>query len=238
LKITKSYIIFTTPRTVSSLLCADLCECRKLGMPAEHLWRDESKEEKMDPSALRNAVLETLENSEIFGSKIMLGNDTFQELESITNLMINEFGSPFSCLSPHSEDSFFIFLFRKNKVRQAISWLRAIQSNRWFETEDTLKTKGETRLNDTYDFYSIQYLINEIKRREKIFIDRVNFQKKPYLTIESEYFIKNREETISLIKDFLGIDTLSIKLNKTLLKQSDSVNDDWEIKFQSDLISL
>ena len=235
---TKSYIIFTTPRTASSLLCADLCECRKLGLPAEHLWRDESKEEKMDPSALRNAVLETLKNSEIFGSKIMLGNDTFQELMSITNIMIKEFGTPCNCLSPNSEDSFFIFLFRKNKVRQAISWLRAIQSHRWFGTEDTLKTKGEKCSTETYDFHSILYLINEIKRREKIFIDRVNFQKKPYLAIESEYFIKNREETISVIKDFLRIDTLSIKLNKTLLKQSYSVNYDWEKKFQLDLLRL
>lgn len=126
-----------------------------------------------------------------------------------------------------------IFMTRRNKIRLAVSWWRAIQSDEWH------KANGEQReqvdLSNSYSFDAINHLYNECSMREagiQEFFTEGGFTP---LNIFYEDFIQNYEGTIRTILDYLELDSRSISIAPpALTKLADDVSEEWTQRFREE----
>lgn len=102
----------------------------------------------------------------------------------------------------------YILLLRRDKLRQAISYYRAAQSQVWFLTEDsTSAADGEVGVEGEPDFQTIRWLEDALVEHEACwqhFFERHEIRP---LEIVYEDFVSNYEETVLAVLDWLGIST-------------------------------
>ena len=245
-----SYFICTTPRTGSTFLCEAFRSCEVAGKPEEYFWYTDLPAwyKHWGISTYEEFIEKVLEEGStpngVFGAKLFVGDylDNFLD-----------------CLSKHKKRSgsdltlaallqglfpglHYVWLTRRDKVRQAVSWLIAFQTNVWW-----VRSHGEPRLvqliqsvnkpsavqrkEPEYDFERIDALVQEIVRREAAWQDFFRQQNVLPLTVVYEDFVGDCEGTILLLLEHLGVDApkdLSLRLAKcSFQKQASSISDEW-----------
>ncbi|MBT8219380.1 MAG: sulfotransferase, partial [Bacteroidia bacterium] len=99
-----------------------------------------------------------------------------------------------------------IFLTRRNKVRQAVSWWKAINDNQWHIESGKSHTPEDKFYEDKYDYDALFHLLKETVLREcsvqQWFSER-NIQP---LTFVYEDFIQDFDGTVQRAIDFLEIE--------------------------------
>jgi LPS sulfotransferase NodH len=126
-----------------------------------------------------------------------------------------------------------IFMTRRNKIRLAVSWWRAIQSGEWHVPH------GEQRkpvdLSDKYSFDAINHLYNECSMREAGIQEFFAEGGITPLNIFYEDFIQNYEGTVHGILDYLELDSKSITIAPpALVKTADAVAEEWIQRFREE----
>ena len=125
----------------------------------------------------------------------------------------------------------FVWLRRRNRVRQAISWTKALQSDGWH-----MESQRAYRGAYTYDFPGICLARWRIHRAETGWSDFFRRCDARPLVLYYEDCLSDLPEAIGSIAWFLGVpppDEVPAA-SSSLEVQADAVNDEWEHRFRVD----
>jgi len=126
-----------------------------------------------------------------------------------------------------------IFMTRRNKVRLAVSWWKAIKTNEWHR----IKGNDPETYNqkDDYCFEAINHLYNESSMREAGIQEFFSEGGIVPLNIFYEDFIQEYEETIKKVLAYLGLESDMIEIPAPYFeKLSDELSEEWAHRFRKE----
>ena len=236
-----SYTIWFSQRTGSSLLCDALTSTGIAGNPNE--WLNPGAEQELFEQFGVSTVGEfqeqlwTLGSSSngVFGLKVSV-HEPF--LTDVVNTLRKLPGCPSELTRAEVWNYAFpnhhhIFMTRRNKVRLAVSWWKAVQTQQWH------RQRGEPvqahKLSLAYDFEAINQLYSECSMREaaiESFLSEVGVAP---LTLVYEDFILEFEKTIRSVLRFLGLGGEAVSITSPgFSKLADDVSEAWVQRFRAD----
>lgn len=243
---TTSYRIWFTPRTGSTLLCKGLESTGIAGQPGEflNLINGETLREKYNVSnyeELKSTIwnLGTSPNG-VFGLKHSRFTSRtrilFEELLQLRGLNkvtdINE-EEVWSHLFPNSQH---IFLTRRNKIRQAVSWWKAINDNVWHLQTGKKQESEASFYEKKYDFNALNHLFKEAMLRECTIQAYFSKHQISPLTLVYEDFVQDFEATIKSIINYLNIDYDQVNIGeKYYNKTANDYSEEWVQRFRKEL---
>ena len=241
---TLSYTIWYSPRTGSNLLCDALLSTGVAGRPEEWLGSHDTfnlfaKFGVRDANALHRAVWEkgTTPNG-VFGLRCQTYEPYFE------NLLSYLAGSP-GALDPTAnrmavwEQAFpnhrHIFLTRRNKFRQAVSWYKASQTKEWFREVD--EATNPRPVDDRYDaddigFFLLAAVSSEAAQQELFAEGRVS-----PLVVVYEDFVRDHDATVRRVLTHLGIgDAATLDIAPPILEPlADELSEEWVQRARTDI---
>ncbi len=261
-----SYLICATQRSGSTLLCELLRATDVAGVPDEYFeglretglprqprqyFEDASVRDiaerltPMEPGRPEQAgefeqwfryVLQrgTTLNG-VFGSKMMWNYlDDFKsrmaELPGLDDLSFNE---QLKAVFPRLK---IIFIRRRDKVAQAVSLWKAIQTQQWrTESESDFEEVDTGELPDVqYDYRAIEHLLNELHRWDAHWEDWFHATGRDPIRVFYDEFTVSRAATVGRVLDALGVDPPEPEGKKPLQRQADNLSKDWVARFRAD----
>jgi LPS sulfotransferase NodH len=236
-----SYTIWFTQRTGSTLLCKALEETQMAGIPHEWLytWIDEQLVNgDASPAELQMRLWEhgSTPNS-VFGLKHSFHEPHFTKLIEIfrqfpgcplrerNRVRIWEYALP---------NHHHIFMTRRNKVRLAVSWWKAIKTQEWHRLSGA--SPKPVDLTDAYSFDAIHHLYRECSMREAGIQEFFSEGNIVPLTIVYEDFVQEYEKTLRKVLEFLGLAPTTIKIvPPSLMPTADERSEEWVHRFREEL---
>lgn len=232
-----SYTIWFTQRTGSTLLCKALEATHVAGFPNEWLYVWWKEQQWDDPAELQLKLWEHGSTANgVFGVKHSFHEPGFAKLIEVfrqlpgcppdeqNRVKIWEHAFP-----AHKH----IFMTRRNKVRLAVSWWKAIKSQEWHRLSGA--PPASVDLTDAYSFDAIYHLYSECSMREagiQGFFSEGNIVP---LTIVYEDFVQEYEKTVRKVLEFLDLDTMNISIpSPALAPTADAVSEEWTQRFRED----
>ena len=237
----RSYWICHTPRTGSALLSQLLRATAVAGRPEEYFWRDNELlyRARWHVASYHDYVEQALHEGTtpngIFGAKVGAGVHLSHFFRQVRTLPQFEDATQSLCsiLSALFPDLKSVWLTRRNKVQQAVSWWKAVQSNTWVQhTTDTLRPTPPLR----YHFAAIDQLANESLMQDAAWAECfAGWQIKP-LTIVYEDFIDDYAGTAAHILRYLEVSDPYVLDAKalTLVRQADSLSEAWVQQYREE----
>lgn len=240
-----SYFICATPRSGSNFLCAALRRTGLAGDPDEYFGhRDQQQWVKHWGPSLSyrehfvKAIYRGTTPNSVFGVKLFLRDGAHEEYLSDFNHKIEPLLGEGLSDAPVLEriasifpDPHFLWLTRRHKIRQAISFQRAMQTHIWHDFELGLGArpgKGEPE----YDYQLIDDCLAQVIRQEAEWQDLFSQARIQPLTIVYEDLVANLSDTVSQILRYLKIDAPERKWPAPRMrKQSDYRSELWVQRF-------
>jgi len=126
-----------------------------------------------------------------------------------------------------------IFMTRRNKVRLAVSWWKAIQTGEWHLSSSVQPKPAD--LSNAYSYDAINHLYNECSMREAGIQEFFTEGNIAPLNIFYEDFVQEYDQTIRTILDYLGLDSRSATIAPpALTKTADAVSEEWVRRFREE----
>ncbi len=235
----KSYIIWFTQRTGSTLLCKALESTGVAGVPNEWLTNPDLMETYNADSytGLQEKIWDkgTTPNG-IYGLK----HGYYQPHNNTIMDILKKFpgGSKCSTRAEIWENAFpnckHIFMTRRNKIRLAVSWWKAIKTNEFHRKQGA--SPKEANVGNNYSYDAINQLVAECVFREAGIQEFFSEGNIIPLTIVYEDFINNYEETVIKILEYLevpGIDKVNIA-PPYYEKLADELSEEWVQRFRKE----
>lgn len=231
------YVIFFVPRSGSTLLC-NLLENAGYGGAYGHADYLVRRYERLRLSTQYRPVLESLDwekkdlkmfFKEVFKStenrRGVQGFKVFsKDLAGLTEIIAQH--SRYRNIDSHTIVRYFprsvkyVYLRRKNRVRQAISHARALKGKRWcHHSQKHSRTKPSLDLKDVLDAYADVRLVE----RETVRLLRRNRIRPLRLTFEE--LRKDKKATVLKVVRHLGFNPRDVTVKEDLKRQSDSYSD-------------
>ena len=226
------YVVCSTQRTGSSLVCRALRDTEKAGQPMEffhprlikaflaRFGRDQIATE---------AYVDFIESHRstgngVFGLKVHL-DQLIGVMKDITKRKI--FLSRFDRV---------ILISRRNKLAQAISYARARQTQHWEADRPELADRAR-RSSSQYDFSLIAKLLGLLVGDDQKWRNIISGCHVPCHVLTYEELVDDFPRTMADIARFLAIEGLdgSAFLTPPLLKMGDEINVDWERRFVAEV---
>jgi LPS sulfotransferase NodH len=235
-----TYIICTNPRSGSSLLSDGLASTSLAGNPREWLnileeqqhrarWRMDHSSDLSFPAYLDVARAESTTSNGISGIKLHYYQfaELLRKTEAIRNLRGLTAAQLMSQLFPQPR---YLWLTRRDKARQAISFLIASNTGRWWSIDGVTREKREGRTGvPEFDPHVIahfeQYFVESDLRWQAYFAAN---QISP-LVLHYEDLVSDYRGTIVSILRWLGIpnaDAVTVPPSR-LKRQANALNDEW-----------
>ncbi len=181
----------------------------------------------------------TTENG-VFGAKLMWGY--FGDFVSLLRNVPDYRDVPLAELLPEAFPGLqFVRVVRANKVRQAVSLWKAVQTATWRQDEGAAAGNGsppyqsfveQHRPNLRFHYGAIAHLLDQVMRDEAAwdaFFEHTRI--KPTLVLYENFAADYVESTLNLL-DRLGLEAPDdLDLSPKMKKQSDGINDDWTRRF-------
>lgn len=217
-----AYLICATPRTGSSLLCGLLDSTGVAGHP-ESYFREPDRPSWAESWGLsrsfseadyvRAAIAAGSTDNGVFAARIM-------------------WGTAVDLLDPMFGDPRFVHLRRRDVVAQAVSWWRAEQTGRWFETTDAAPAPAAAE--PRFDFAGIHALVRTIDEHNAAWRGRfAALGIRPY-RIEYEDLAADPVAVTAGVLDFLGLrGEREIRIHHHRL--ADEVNAEWAERYRTEL---
>jgi trehalose 2-sulfotransferase len=261
-----SYLVCSTQRSGSTLLCELLRATDVAGVPDEYFERlratglprqpqqyfgDPTVQdiaERLTPVVpgqpeqpgefepwFRYALQRGTTTNGVFGAKMMWNYlDEFKwrmaELPGLGDLSFNE---RLDAVFPRLK---IIFMRRRDKVAQAVSLWKAIQTQQWrTESEsDAEQVDVDEALGIEYDYRAIEYLLNELHRWDARWEEWFHATGREPIRVFYDEFTVSRAATIGRVLDALGIDPPAPQGKKPMRRQADDRSRDWVARFRAD----
>lgn len=166
----------------------------------------------------------------VFGSKMMW--NYFEDFRSRVRELAGMEDLPFSealdRIFPHLR---IVFVTRRDKVSQAVSLWRAIQTQKWRDTEDF----GEESPEAQYDYRAIRHLVDELYRWDARWEDWFHATGRDPVRVVYEEFVGARAATLGRVLDALGIAPRELAGAKgPMRRQADDLSQDWVERFRQE----
>jgi len=234
-----SYTIWFSQRTGSTLLCRALESTGIAGKPREWLLEDDLLEwcGARDYGELREALWEagSTANS-VFGLKFSFCEPHFSAVLEV----LGRFPGCSKVSGTRAElwhqafpNCRHIFMTRRNKVRLAVSWWKAIKTKEWHRKRGSPARTVD--LAETYSFEAINHLCWESVMREagiQAFLSEAGVVP---LTIVYEDFIREYERTVLKVLAYLGLETTSVRIDAPDYERlADQVSEVWVQRFREE----
>jgi LPS sulfotransferase NodH len=232
------YTIWFSQRTGSTLLTQALASTGMAGEPGE--WLHEAEGHLEPPSthravALRQKLWEQGSTpNRVFGMKVSFYEPFFSKVISLFQLLPECKNKSLSrsvvweTAFPHGKH---IFMTRRNKIRLAVSWWKAVQSGEWHRAQGTQPI--QTDLSEAYSFDAINHLLVESVLREagmQAFFSEGGIQP---LTIVYEDFIDDYAGTFQRVLAYLGFEDKSVDVPAPgFEKLADDLSEAWVQRFR------
>lgn len=245
MKPTVSYTIWFSQRNGSSLLCEGLKATGIAGKPGELLEIPRATslldfyQVNSYPELQNKLWQEGMTTNGVFGLK---ANAPRKANDPILKELAQLPGVKPAAMDPYEiwENAFpngkHIFLTRRNKVRQAVSWWKAIVTQQWHLEIGKEKQPVREDLRKQYNFEAIRHLLLEITLRESKIQAFLEAGSIVPLTVVYEDFVKEYTETIGKVIAFLGISQQAYPIKEPYYeKLSDAVSEEWVERFREEL---
>ena len=243
---TKSYRIWFTQRNGSTLLCKGLESTGIAGIPGEYfnLMEAESLCEKYqvktyDQLKAKLWELGTTPNG-VFGIKHSMFTSRwkkiFEEILRLQNIDPADNINQEEVLADIFPNCKHIFLTRRNKIRQAVSWWKAIKDQVWHIEAKDAHQNGADFYEENYDFDALSHLLKEAVLRECAIQQYFSTHHITPLTFVYEDFIQDFPGTIKTIVDFLEVDAENLHIGEMFYsKTANEQSEQWVQRFRKDL---
>ena len=216
----KEYMLATLPRSGSTFLSLELWRTGALGAPVEY-----TNEAFIGPLRQRLAVhsnksqywrgVKTLRTSPngVFSYKMFMTN--YLECADIDKELLQQF----------SADQ-VVYLTRKDRLAQAISHAKAIQTGVWY-------ADAKSKIEPVYHYNQIKECLAMIDRQLDFWEKLFELTETPVHRIEYEDLLCNSSSVVTKVANFLEVEiSPKSKINVPHLKvQRDSYSDDWTMRF-------
>jgi trehalose 2-sulfotransferase len=217
------YMICSQPRSGSSFLCEMLANTLHAGMPAEYLrpdrvamlkrrWAVETFDEYLHALTERK----TSPNG-VFGLKVHWGQ--YSEAAGDRN--------PTSLFDGLSSEMRFVNVRREDRVRQAVSWVRALQTGSWSTV------LGPEQAQAVFDPEDIERKIGRLEKEEAAWerlFERYGIS--PF-QLTYERLVEAPEDTTRAVLDFLGVELpAGFRFDPPLMqRQADELSEEWVARY-------
>jgi trehalose 2-sulfotransferase len=234
-----SYFVCGTPRSGSSLLCEALKASDISGKPEEYFWRDDEPfwRQRWDVADYAGYIQCALDEGStpngVFGAKLMMGgyfSHFVAQLQTLPQFQTGEGRAPvmLEAVFPNLR---YIWITRRNKVRQAVSFWKAVQTGIW------VWPNGEAPMPQTeavYDFNAIDRLLQEIVLREaswQAYFD--DAQVIPKVIVYEDFIAHYVDTTLGILR-WLNIDVphdFRVQAPR-IQKQTDEISESWVMRYR------
>ncbi|MBB4079678.1 LPS sulfotransferase NodH [Lewinella aquimaris] len=237
-----TYRIWFSQRNGSTLLCKGLEQTGVAGTPGEYfnLMESESLRGKYGIRTYDELKAKLWEiggtPNGVFGIKHSLNQVILDEIRSLRGIGSQDSVDDEALLADLFPNCKHIYLTRRNKVRQAVSWWKAIKDNVWHLDADHNHTNDEAFYRDHYDFAALSHLFKEANLRECAIQEYFTKYGIRPLTLVYEDFIHSYRDTIRQLLHYLGIPADGVVIqdmysSKTATERSEL----WVQRFRTDL---
>lgn len=201
-----SYWLCTTPRSGSSALCDALARTGVAGRPTEYFnrrfWPELSERFGVEiPDFLEAATRQTATPNGVFGVKVMLDRDMepfFRGLRQVYGALPDA-----GLVRAAFPNLRLVYLTRRNKVRQAVSFVRAQQTGVWARYGGEAETKNPEL---EFDFAPLNRSVHDLALREVRWQDLFGALGASPYTVVYEDYVRAPEAAVRGILDFLGLE--------------------------------
>ncbi|AZN38278.1 Stf0 family sulfotransferase [Paenibacillus albus] len=228
----RSYTIWFSQRTGSTLLAEALASTGVAGNPAEWLHFEHNDPLKVTREDMEQKWrLGTTPNG-VFGIKVGFEQHWIDAFRSLFELpehasRAEVWSTAFPNCSKH------IYMTRRNKVRLAVSWWRAIVSGEWHRKFG--EKPQEHDLADKYNFDAIKHLVFESMLFEAAIEDFLTESNIQPMTIVYEDFVQDYEGTVRRALEFLDIPADHVNIAPPVFdKLADDVAEQWVQRFREE----
>lgn len=233
-----TYIICSTPRSGSSLLCSALSDTGIAGNPEEYfvpwpwLAREVEYSVKFNvhhPSKYLNAVVRTsMTTNGIWGTKL----HAFQVPSFIAHIEASQDRS-FTSLREALETVFpkvrYIFLRREDQIAQAISYYRAVATREWWRySEDNIPMADKTL---RFSQYGIKRSLQIVEDSDTYWKEFFRFHRLSPLQLTYESLEEDYVGTVQNALRYLGLSTEIAIVPPRTKKMADARSHAWKNRF-------
>jgi LPS sulfotransferase NodH len=126
-----------------------------------------------------------------------------------------------------------IFMTRRNKVRLAVSWWRAIRSGEWHRRQD--ESKSDIDVSGDYNFSAIDHLVSESILREAALQELFDEAGIIPLTVTYEDMLKDPQATVHNVLGYLRCEDCAIPpLATDLQRLADDLSEEWVQRYRGE----
>ena len=246
----QSYIICTSPRSGSTLLCKLLQKTGKAGMPESHFhnpsisnWLSNhklSREEFATEPAALSAIFEAARrrgagNTGVFG--LRLQRPSFEFFMKQLGVLHPELSSDMERIETVFGKTLFIFLTRQNKLEQAISFVKATQTGLWHMAPDGTELERLSAPQEpVYDPNAIAKQFSRTTAFDEGWKTWFAAQKIKPLRVTYDELSANPQATLSRIIGRLGVNyEPAPDAHPPVAKLADTINQDWAERFVAEM---
>jgi len=234
----RCYVVCAVPRSGSNLLTDGLHATRQAGRPKQFFLAkfeaDYGAKHGLDPAKdyagyVRGIISAKTTSNEVFGFKLMSWYlDDFLSRLRGTDAFGDAGTSDLELLRKAFPRLQFVHVFRRHKLRQALSKARAVQTGLW-----KLQKGKTTQREPQFDAELIEQCLKDGRRQESIwqcFFQQIGID--PF-RVEYEKLCQDYEGTIRAVLDFLRI-SLPRRTQigpPVTVRQADDISRAWEERF-------
>ena len=172
----------------------------------------------------------------VFGAKLMWSyfNDFLELMRGIPRFGGKGDGSLLNAAFPELR---YVFVSRSDKVRQAVSLWRALQTWVWRQSDTQAAGEPEREQRVVYSFDAIDHLLDQLRRHEDAwrgFFFRIGQQPLP---LYYEDVAGDLQGSVGRVLDMLGIERpqTSVPASQPMRRQSDELSESWVQSYLEDV---
>lgn len=225
-----SYLVCATPRSGSTLLCEALMNTGLAGIPTEFFMPALSRTlgGRWQTARFDDYVRELFERTSspngVFGAKVMWEHLS----ELLAGLQVTTAGSnlePHALLEAHLPRLRYVHIRRRDRLRQAISWERALQTGCWNTLEYVPAAPAE---EPRFDRAAIERRMEQLAALESSWEAFFREAGIDPIRVEYEELASDHEETAQRVLGQLGISVPpDLRVESRRLRRQSDESDEW-----------
>ncbi|MHA3913468.1 Stf0 family sulfotransferase [Halovulum sp. GXIMD14793] len=245
-----SYVVCTSPRSGSTMLCKLLAATKVAGNPGSLFHKPSvdawlryydletatftSRRETLD-AIVRAAIARGKGETDVFGLRLQRGSFAFF-MEQLS-YMHSDCRTDLERIEATFGPTLFIYLNRDDKIDQAISCIRAEQTGLWHRNADGSDLEvQDVKREDGYDPDAIRAQVSEFVEFDKAWRSWFEEQSIEPLEVSYDALAREPQKVLASILDALGADaSVADNIPVQTAKIADETNRKWRARFESEV---